>query len=219
MAPCRSTHAAGRRRAGLRSRPIRRVPAGRGKRGPHDLGVHPGPQRSGHRRPDRPTPSSPRSPCRRGGPAGRRGGGGRRRLDRRHRRYRPAGPGPGSSPPTPPAGRARRCGSPSEAEGDLIAFVDGDVTNFGPHFVTGLLGPLLTDDIARLGQGLLPTSAPRRAGRWRPGHRAHGQARHRPALPVAGVDPPAPGRRDGGAPLGASRSAAWPTATPSNWRC
>ena len=33
-----------------------------------------------------------------------------------------------------------------EAEGDLIAFVDGDVTNFGAHFVTGLLGPLLPDD-------------------------------------------------------------------------
>jgi glucosyl-3-phosphoglycerate synthase len=33
-----------------------------------------------------------------------------------------------------------------EAEGDLIAFIDGDVTNFAPHFVTGLLGPLLTDD-------------------------------------------------------------------------
>ncbi len=33
-----------------------------------------------------------------------------------------------------------------EAEGDLIAFIDGDVTNFGSHFVTGLLGPLLTDD-------------------------------------------------------------------------
>jgi len=33
-----------------------------------------------------------------------------------------------------------------EAEGDLIAFVDGDVTNFSPYFVTGLLGPLLTDD-------------------------------------------------------------------------
>jgi glucosyl-3-phosphoglycerate synthase len=29
------------------------------------------------------------------------------------------------------------------ATGDLIAFVDADVTNFGPHFVTGLLGPLL----------------------------------------------------------------------------
>ncbi len=33
-----------------------------------------------------------------------------------------------------------------EAEGDLLAFIDGDVTNFGPHFVVGLLGPLLTDD-------------------------------------------------------------------------
>jgi glucosyl-3-phosphoglycerate synthase len=33
-----------------------------------------------------------------------------------------------------------------EAQGDLIAFIDGDVTNFGPHFVTGLLGPLLGDD-------------------------------------------------------------------------
>jgi glucosyl-3-phosphoglycerate synthase len=33
-----------------------------------------------------------------------------------------------------------------EADGDLLAFVDGDVTNFGAHFVTGLLGPLLTDD-------------------------------------------------------------------------
>ena len=33
-----------------------------------------------------------------------------------------------------------------EAEGDVIAFIDGDVTNFGTHFVTGLLGPLLTDD-------------------------------------------------------------------------
>jgi glucosyl-3-phosphoglycerate synthase len=33
-----------------------------------------------------------------------------------------------------------------EAEGDLLAFVDGDVTNFAPHFVTGLLGPLLTDE-------------------------------------------------------------------------
>jgi glucosyl-3-phosphoglycerate synthase len=29
------------------------------------------------------------------------------------------------------------------SDGDLVAFVDGDVTNFAPHFVTGLLGPLL----------------------------------------------------------------------------
>jgi glucosyl-3-phosphoglycerate synthase len=40
-----------------------------------------------------------------------------------------------------------------EAEGDLIAFIDGDVTNFGPHFVTGLLGPLLTDDVTTVVKG------------------------------------------------------------------
>jgi glucosyl-3-phosphoglycerate synthase len=28
---------------------------------------------------------------------------------------------------------------------ELLVFLDADVTNFGPHFVTGLLGPLLTD--------------------------------------------------------------------------
>ena len=33
-----------------------------------------------------------------------------------------------------------------QSVGDLLAFIDGDVTNFEPHFVTGLLGPLLTDD-------------------------------------------------------------------------
>lgn len=30
-------------------------------------------------------------------------------------------------------------------KGDLIAFADADILNFGPHFVTGLLGPLLMD--------------------------------------------------------------------------
>ncbi|MHB1711483.1 MAG: glucosyl-3-phosphoglycerate synthase [Acidimicrobiales bacterium] len=39
------------------------------------------------------------------------------------------------------------------ARGDLIAFVDADVTNFGPHFVTGLLGPLLTDNSTTLVKG------------------------------------------------------------------
>lgn len=29
--------------------------------------------------------------------------------------------------------------------GDIIAFVDADIRNFGPHFITGLLGPLLHD--------------------------------------------------------------------------
>ncbi len=31
------------------------------------------------------------------------------------------------------------------AEGDLIVWCDADIRNFGTHFVTGLLGPLLTD--------------------------------------------------------------------------
>ena len=31
------------------------------------------------------------------------------------------------------------------ATGDVIVFVDADLTDFQPHFVTGLLGPLLTD--------------------------------------------------------------------------
>jgi glucosyl-3-phosphoglycerate synthase len=39
------------------------------------------------------------------------------------------------------------------ASGDLIVFVDADVTNFGPHFVAGLLGPLLTEDSIALVKG------------------------------------------------------------------
>jgi glucosyl-3-phosphoglycerate synthase len=31
------------------------------------------------------------------------------------------------------------------AKGDLVCFVDGDIANFTPRFVTGLLGPLLID--------------------------------------------------------------------------
>lgn len=31
------------------------------------------------------------------------------------------------------------------ATGDLVCFVDGDIANFTPHFVAGLLGPLLID--------------------------------------------------------------------------
>ena len=32
------------------------------------------------------------------------------------------------------------------AAGDLLVFVDADLTDFGEHYVTGLLGPLLADD-------------------------------------------------------------------------
>jgi glucosyl-3-phosphoglycerate synthase len=38
-------------------------------------------------------------------------------------------------------------------DGDLVAFVDADVTNFGSHFVTGLLGPLLADGTVALVKG------------------------------------------------------------------
>lgn len=31
------------------------------------------------------------------------------------------------------------------ATGDIICFIDGDISNFHPRFVTGLVGPLLTD--------------------------------------------------------------------------
>jgi glucosyl-3-phosphoglycerate synthase len=54
-------------------------------------------------------------------------------------------------PEAPPArsgfggkGQAMRVGLEA-CKGDIIAFVDADVTNFGPHFVSGLLGPLLLD--------------------------------------------------------------------------
>ncbi|HUY46705.1 MAG TPA: glucosyl-3-phosphoglycerate synthase [Streptosporangiaceae bacterium] len=37
--------------------------------------------------------------------------------------------------------------------GDLLVFVDADLTRWGPHFVTGLLGPLLADPRVRLVKG------------------------------------------------------------------
>jgi glucosyl-3-phosphoglycerate synthase len=49
-------------------------------------------------------------------------------------------------------GQAMRVGLEA-SKGDIVAFVDADVTNFGPHFVTGLLGPLLLDDNIKLVKG------------------------------------------------------------------
>ena len=37
--------------------------------------------------------------------------------------------------------------------GDLLVFVDADLTHWGPHFVTGLLGPLLFDEQVLLVKG------------------------------------------------------------------
>jgi glucosyl-3-phosphoglycerate synthase len=38
-------------------------------------------------------------------------------------------------------------------KGDLLVFVDADLTHWGPHFVTGLLGPLLSDHRVLLVKG------------------------------------------------------------------
>ena len=37
--------------------------------------------------------------------------------------------------------------------GDLLVFIDADLTRWGPHFVSGLLGPLLADEEVRLVKG------------------------------------------------------------------
>lgn len=38
-------------------------------------------------------------------------------------------------------------------KGDVLVFIDADLTQWGPHFVTGLLGPLLADPHTRLVKG------------------------------------------------------------------
>jgi glucosyl-3-phosphoglycerate synthase len=37
--------------------------------------------------------------------------------------------------------------------GEILVFIDADLTEWGPHFVTGLVGPLLTDPRVRLVKG------------------------------------------------------------------
>jgi glucosyl-3-phosphoglycerate synthase len=37
--------------------------------------------------------------------------------------------------------------------GDILVFIDADLTGWGPHFVSGLLGPLLANDDVRLVKG------------------------------------------------------------------
>jgi glucosyl-3-phosphoglycerate synthase len=56
--------------------------------------------------------------------------------------------------------------------GDIVAFVDGDLREFSPHFVTGLLGPLLTDPSVEFVKGFY----------------------HRPLVGGAGVEPDGGGR-------------------------
>ena len=60
-------------------------------------------------------------------------------------------------------------------KGDLLVFIDADLTQWGPHFVSGLLGPLLADEEVRLVKGFYTRvrTEDRRVnlGRGRPGDR------------------------------------------------
>ena len=60
--------------------------------------------------------------------------------------------GPGA-PETPPCGKGLAMWAAAfVARGDLLVFVDADVVDFGSHFVTGLLGPLLAPSPAPASQ-------------------------------------------------------------------
>ena len=50
--------------------------------------------------------------------------------------------------------------------GDIVVWCDSDVANFGPHFISGLLGPLLADDSIAYSKGFYhrPVGADQRGG-------------------------------------------------------
>ena len=50
--------------------------------------------------------------------------------------------------------------------GDIVVWCDSDVANFGPHFIVGLLGPLLTDPSVGYCKGFYhrPVGADQRGG-------------------------------------------------------
>ena len=52
------------------------------------------------------------------------------------------------------------------SSGDLVVWCDSDVANFGPHFISGLLGPLLIDDTIGYCKGFYhrPVGADQRGG-------------------------------------------------------
>ena len=53
-----------------------------------------------------------------------------------------------------------------ESTGDIVVWCDSDVANFGPHFISGLLGPLLIDDSIGYCKGFYhrPVGADQRGG-------------------------------------------------------
>ena len=175
----------GDRARALRPRGFDPAEPGRPASRPARLGVPAGPGRGGDRRRHR--GGGPRRLHRRRRRArpGRRDRGRRRRVRRRHRRDGAAGPAPGSSrrPPGGGKGQAMARGRWPSTDGELIVFLDADVEHFSPHFVIGLLGPLLPDEDVALVKGFYERPLHGEpSGGWA-GHRAHGATGDRPLVP------------------------------------
>ena len=78
--------------------------------------------------------------------------------------------------------------SVAAARGDLIAWCDADIREFAPHFVVGLVGPLLTRSDISFVKGFYDRPVDGQPARRRAGHRADGPARDRGAVPPPGLD-------------------------------
>ena len=66
----------------------------------------------------------------------------------------------------PPAGKGDNLWRALTAvRGEVVCFVDGDSADFGPHFVCGLIGPLVCKARDRVREGVLPSAVARPRGR------------------------------------------------------
>ena len=132
------------------------------------------------------------------------------------------GRGPGDAPARTEGGGKGQAMAVALAETDaeLLVFLDADVESFSPHFVTGLLGPLLArrTDVA-LVKGFYDRPLHGSPTGGRTGHRARGPTGHRPAVPPSRLRPPAPRRRDRARRDRASTRPASPPATAWSWPC
>ena len=96
-------------------------------------------------------------------------------------------------------------------DGDIVAWIDTDISNIQPRFVFGLLGPLLREPRIQYVKGFYqrPIKRGRQAhpGGRRSRHRAHGAPAHQPLLPRAVGHDPAALRRVRRAPRAARERA------------
>ncbi len=95
--------------------------------------------------------------------------------------------------------------------GEIVCFVDADLRAFDSSFVSGIVGPLLTDPGVDLVKAMydrpLETGGDGRPGGRRPGHRAGRPAAAQPALAAAGRLRPAARRGVRGPALAAGAAA------------